>query len=79
MATAGVIPPFDEIEDRDARLDPGLEMAAVEQLAFQGGEETLAHGVVEAVAARSHRGPHPGQLAAFAEGERGVLAPWSER
>jgi hypothetical protein len=45
-----VIPPLNEVEDCHAGLGLGLEAAAVEQFAFEGGEETFAHGVVEAVA-----------------------------
>src|SRR5579875_1544446 len=74
MAAVGVVPSLDEIKDRDARLGLGLEAPPAEQFAFQGGEETLAHGVVEAVAHGSHRRPHSGLLAALAEGERNVLA-----
>ena len=50
MAAMRVVPPFDEFEDRHARLDLGFEAGAVEQFAFERGEETLAHGVVEAIA-----------------------------
>src|SRR5271156_2365470 len=68
-----VVPALDEVEDRQARLDLGLEAAPVEQLAFERGEEALAHGVVKTVAHRAHRGSHPGLRATFTEGERGVL------
>ena len=34
MATMGVVPPFNEVEDRWARLGLGREAASVEQLAF---------------------------------------------
>ena len=52
----------------------GVEVRAVEQLAFEGCEEALGHGVVEAIPDRAHRGgPSP---AALAEGEGGVLAAW---
>src|SRR5215469_1945187 len=74
MTAARVIPAFDEIEHRHARLDLGLEAATLEQLAFERGEKALAHRIVETVAHRTHRGPHPGLLAALAEGQRGILA-----
>src|SRR5260221_7695857 len=74
VAAMRVVPALDEVEDRHPRLDLGLELAPVEQLAFQGGEKALAHGVVETVADRTHRGSHPGLLAAHAEGDRGVLS-----
>src|SRR5690242_10068210 len=74
MTAARVIPAFDEIEHRHARLELSLEAAALEQLALERGEKALAHRVVETVAHRAHRGPHPGLLAALAEGQRGILA-----
>src|SRR5689334_1311597 len=74
MTAARVIPAFDEIEHRHARLDLGLEAATLEQLAFERGEKALAHRMVEIAAHRTHRGPHPGPLATLAEGERGILA-----
>src|SRR5215468_8608882 len=74
MTAARVIPSFDEIEHRHARLDLSLEAAALEQLAFERGEKTLAHRIVETVAHRTHRGPHPGLLTAPSEGQRGILA-----
>ena len=39
----------DEIKDRDAGFDVGLEAAPVQQFAFERGEKALAHGVVEPV------------------------------
>jgi len=38
-----VVPSFNKLEDRDACFDLGFEAAAVEQFAFEGGKETLAH------------------------------------
>ena len=70
----GVVPAFDKLEDGHARVGLGFETAAVEQFAFEGGEKALAHRVVEAVADRTHRGPHAGLVAAFAEGDGSVLA-----
>ena len=51
-----------------------VEVRAVEQLAFEGGEEALGHGVVEAVPDRAHRRDHAPSPAAFTEGEGSVLA-----
>src|SRR5216683_3299760 len=73
MAAMGVVPAFDELEDRHAGLALGFEAAAVEQFTFERGEETLAHRVIEAIADRAHRGSHAGLAAALAEGERSVL------
>src|SRR5271169_4303982 len=68
----GVVPALDELEHRHARLDLSVETAAVEQLAFERGEKALAHGIVEAVAYRTHRRPHPSLPAAHPEGDRRV-------
>ena len=68
MAAMRVVPAFDEFKDRHARFYLSFEMTAVEQFTFEGGEETLAHGVVEAIADRTHRWPHARLIAAFAEG-----------
>src|SRR5258708_21712685 len=75
MPAMGIVPAFDELEDCHAGLDLGFEAAAVEQFAFERGEETLAHRVIEAIADRAHRGPHAGLAAALAENDRSVLAP----
>ena len=53
-----VVPTFDEIEDGHLCLGLGLEVAAVQQLAFQRGEEAFAQGVIETVADRTHRGSY---------------------
>ena len=48
-------------------------MTAIEKLAFESGEEALAHGVIIGVSNRTHRGTHAGLAAAMAELDRGVL------
>jgi hypothetical protein len=58
-----------EIEHRHAGLDLGLEPVAVDQLAFERGEETLPHGIVETIIHRAHRRPHCDLAVTFAEGE----------
>src|SRR5512145_2166431 len=68
-----VVPTFDELEDRHARLGLRRKAPAREQLALQRREEALAHGVVVGVAHRSYRRPHLRFLAAKPEGDRGVL------
>ena len=73
MAAMRIVPTLDEFEDCHARFYLGFEAAAVEQFTFERGEETLAHGVIETIADRAHRGLHAGLAAALAEGERGVL------
>src|SRR6516162_11139596 len=67
MTTARVIEALDEFEHRDPRLGLRLEPAPVEKLAFQRGEEALAHGIVVGVSDRTHRGAHAGLAAAMAE------------
>ena len=73
MAASSIVEAFDEFEDRMSRLSLCLESAPFEQLAFEGGEETLAHGVVVGVADRAHRGAHAGITAAATEFDRGIL------
>jgi hypothetical protein len=51
-----------------------VEARSIEQLAFEGCEEALRHGVVVGVAHAAHRGTDAECLAAVAEGDRGVLA-----
>ena len=50
MTTVWVVPAFDLLEDRHVGLSLGTEYAAVNELAFEGGEEGLRHRVVIAVA-----------------------------
>src|SRR6476620_3984271 len=73
MTAAPIVEAFDERERRVARLVLCLEPAASEKLAFEGGEEALAHGIVVCVADRTHRGAHAGVTAAVAELDRAVL------
>src|ERR1700685_2276754 len=74
MAAMWVIPPFDKFEDCHACFDLGFETASIKQLAFEGGKETLAHGVVETIADRTHRRPHSGLAAGLAKSDRSILA-----
>ena len=74
VPTVRVVPALDEVEDRDAGLGLRAEAVAIEQLAFERGEEALAHRVVVSVADRAHRRPDAGLAAALAEGDRRVLA-----
>src|ERR1700719_5401807 len=74
MATGGIVPPLDVAEDRHPGLGLRCEPAACQQLAFQCGEEALAHGVVVGVTDRPHGWEHAGFPAAPAERQRCVLA-----
>src|SRR5271169_4657622 len=67
MATARVVEALDELEHRGPRLGLRLEAAPVEKLAFQRGEEALAHGIVVGVSDRAHRGAHTSLAAAATE------------
>jgi len=46
MTTTRIVEALDEIEERNPRLGLRLEPTPVEELAFERGEEALAHGVV---------------------------------
>jgi hypothetical protein len=73
MATGRVVEAFDELKDGHPRLAVRSETAPIDQLAFEGGEETLAHRIVVSVADRACRWTNAGFLAASAEGDRRVL------
>src|ERR1700736_3789261 len=81
MATGGIVPPLDVTEDRHPGLGLRCEPAACQQLAFQGCEEALAHGVIVGVTNRSHGWAHTGFPAAAAERQRCVLGGinWSSQ
>ena len=50
MATGRVAEAVDELKDGHPRLTVRSEATSVDQLAFEGGEETLAHRIVVGVA-----------------------------
>ena len=50
-----------------------LKSTPIEQLTFQGGEETLAHRVVITIANRAHRDTNLSLMTPMAKGHRGVL------
>jgi len=68
-----VVPSLYEFEDWHACFALGFETASVEQLTLERGKETLAHGIIEAIADGAHRGSYAGFAAALAEGDRSVL------
>ena len=67
MTASRVVPTFDEVESRDAGIGLGPETVTIQQLALEGGEETLAHRVVVGVADTAHRLPDVGFTTATAE------------
>ena len=79
MTSRRVVPAFDELEDRHARLGLGHETPARKKLAFQSREEALAHGVVVGVAHRSHGRPDLGFFAAKPEGDGVARKPATRR
>src|SRR5947209_18313193 len=70
MATSGIV---DVAEDRPPGLGLRGEPAACQQLAFQCGEEALAHGVVVGVTDRPHGWAHTRLPTAAAERQRRIL------
>ncbi len=69
MAPSRIVPALDELEDRHSGLGLGLELAPVEQLAFERREEALAHRIVISITDRSRGWPDAGFLASQAEGD----------
>lgn len=73
MPAPWIVETLDEGEHRHARFSLRLEPAAVQQFAFERGEEALRHGVVVGVANRAHGGANARLAAAVAESDGGVL------
>ena len=81
VATGRVVEAFDELKDGHPRLAVRSEATPIDQLAFEGREETLAHRIVVGVADRACRWTNAGFLAASAESDRRVLGgfKWSSQ
>jgi len=62
-----VTPALDELEDSHACLGVVPETRTVDEFALECGEEAFGHGVIEAIADRTHGGAHTLLLAALAE------------
>src|SRR5271167_978862 len=77
VAARGIVGAFDELKDGHPRLAVRSEATPIDQLAFEGGEETLAHCIVVGVADRACRWTNAGFLAASAESDRRVLLGFS--
>src|SRR3954468_4988633 len=73
MAASRIVPSLDVAEDRHSGLGLRGEPAACQQLAFQCGEEALAHGVVVGVTDRPHGWAHTRLPTAAAERQRRIL------
>src|SRR4029077_5245945 len=75
-AAGGTVEAFDELKDGHPRLTVRSKATPIDQLAFEGGEETLTHRIVVGVADRACRlyadalqlseGEHPGEHLAIA-------------
>src|SRR5436309_15544181 len=74
MTASGIVPAFNEVEDREARVGLRAEVLPIEQLALEGCDEALAQRVVVRVADRTHGRPDAGLATPLADGHRGVLA-----
>lgn len=72
MAPDWVVKALDEGEHRHPRLSLGAEAAAVEQLALEGGEEGLGHGVVIGVTDRAGGGADARFFASEATDQRRI-------
>ena len=73
MTPTAIIEDLDEVEHNKARCAVVGEDAAIDELAFQCGEEAFGHSVVIAVAYGAHGGGDAGISQAATEGERSVL------
>jgi len=72
VAAVRVVPSFDELEDGGAGFSLAREAVAIDELAYEGSEEALAHGTVVAVTGRARGWPHAGVLAAKPESDCSV-------
>ena len=73
MSSVRIVPAFDERKDSQACFCLRVEGIAVEQFAFQSGEETFTQSIVVAISDRAHGWANPGFPTALAESEGGVL------
>ena len=70
VAARGIVETFDELKDSRPRLAVRSETTPIDELAFEGDEETLAHRIVVGVADRACRWTNAGFLAASAKSDR---------
>jgi hypothetical protein len=63
-----VVSSFDEFKDRHARFDRSFEMTAVEQFAFESGEENFRTWRCRSNPYRAHRRPYARLIATLAKG-----------
>ena len=70
-------PALDEAEAGYLRLGLKSKPACLQQLAFEGGKEHFAHGIVVSVADRAHGRAHSGLTAAITERQGRDWLSWS--
>src|SRR3972149_10446676 len=73
VASVQIVPALNKLKDRQLGLCGGIEAAALQQLALQGGKEALAQRVVVTIPDGAHRRTYARLFAARAKGHRGVL------
>ena len=74
MTTMRIVPAFDELKNGWACFSRGTEAGAVQQFAFEGGEEAFTQGIVKAITDRAHGRADASLPAAATKGKGGVLA-----
>ncbi len=78
VAAVRIVPTFDEVEDCHPRLDLGFKPAALKQLAFQRGKETLAPRVIKTVAIDPIEGRTPASRRRLPKAIEVYWVRWSE-
>ena len=73
MTAIRIVPTFDEIKDLQGCVALVAKFATIDQFAFKSRKEAFTHGVVIAIANRSHRGPDAFFSATLAKSDRSVL------
>lgn len=69
-----IVPAFYKLKNDGARFSRGVEAGAVEQFAFEGGEEAFTQGIVKAITDRAHGRADVRFAAAVTKGKGRVLA-----
>jgi hypothetical protein len=73
MMTARIVPDLDELDERYRCFGLGIELALVEKLAFESGDEAIAHRVVLGIPNRFHGRPDSCFFASVTEGYERIL------
>ena len=78
VATMGIVPTLDELEDCHPRLDLGLEPAAVEQLAFRVAKKLSAIALSKQSPIEPIEGRTPASRQRWPKAIEVYWLPWSE-